>query len=1198
MKSRVFRRIMILCIIMVLVLSMGVQAATYVKLDYPGFGLSKDDRNLPGIPSSKVSDYEKELIEWGKEFGVNITNDMAKKLIKDPVPVMYENNILYLNSNNTVWEYMRDIIFLESMQNSINDWYENYYNVGVSDGSQLDRARKIVNRYNKYLEKIDNNTNPILNIMQTSESLRNDTDEVVDKIIGSLTSNASESLNDMVQNLSTPDGVLKIVVKDIISKYSQDSALSGTLGEIILAGDRFVSMIGDIQTAFSSSLGAIGILAKSLYSTLMYLYDSFNDNFVQAQFLVFHHFAKTYPDNIEHIFNDKGIINALSFINYISDYHGVIDPNDKIGQKLYNTYAFNKYLGNGSIEDIKAAYSTATIMIAVEGLDLFNAKRELINYLCNTDINNSTDTEIPENTLKKVKLGLNKYSLSLDGIDNNNIKNIQWIWRNKFNYCEEIDLLNEAGKAINNKKYTTNNQVYGFDISLSEYDKLKTIGIITAKITYEDNSEIMKTTELNFVPQHNNVTISTDASSLALGNETKIKMSIDGDKPIDVKFVIRNVKTGSILSDEVITKKESGSNNYSCTFDPSDYRGYSTLDSPYDLIIEADGKASNKIRVNVVDQNDKDGDNLPDLWELQYFNSIKECNPNDDSDNDGLTNYLEYVNGTHPLKPGADGIIHTIKLTGKDSDGNYISEYNFSGYHEEYSHLVLSGGTMNLNGGKVIIHGNVSVKGGSLKLSNGELIVNGEFIQESGNLDLDNGVLTIKGNLIQSGGTLNLGSGKLTIEKDYKIAKEIEENGEISYISASASLNMTDEKGYITIKGNLFINNNNTSSSSAFRLNKGIIEVRGNLDEVSRSNYANFRASEDHKVILSGEKLQKVNLRGDGWFNILEIKNESDEGIEFVNLTQVKKSIKDLEGKTSNIKNVGNLSLIGDTEIIGGVWNHDLTIQGNWSVTPKNLIINGDLRQLSGSLNLDESNLKVNGNIIQSGGTLNLGSGKLTIEKDYKIAKEIEENGEISYISASASLNMTDEKGYITIKGNLFINNNNTSSSSAFRLNKGIIEVRGNLDEVSRSNYANFRASEDHKVILSGEKLQQINIKSGSYFNILEIENISDEGIEFITPIKVTKLFNHNKNKFTLKENSIFVDYDEDGLKDNEDEYPLISCKYDLNNDGEINILDISDLALRYNAIDNDELYEERYDINKDGIIDLFDLTKLSIECN
>lgn len=53
MKNRVFGRIMILCIIMVLVLSMGVQAVTYVKFYHPDFGLYKDDRNLPGIPSTK-----------------------------------------------------------------------------------------------------------------------------------------------------------------------------------------------------------------------------------------------------------------------------------------------------------------------------------------------------------------------------------------------------------------------------------------------------------------------------------------------------------------------------------------------------------------------------------------------------------------------------------------------------------------------------------------------------------------------------------------------------------------------------------------------------------------------------------------------------------------------------------------------------------------------------------------------------------------------------------------------------------------------------------------------------------------------------------------------------------------------------------------------------------------------------------------
>ena len=575
---------------------------------------------------------------------------------------------------------------------------------------------------------------------------------------------------------------------------------------------------------------------------------------------------------------------------------------------------------------------------------------------------------------------------------------------------------------------------------------------------------------------------------------------------------------------------------------------------------------------------------------MQYFNSIKECNPNDDSDNDGLTNYLEYVNGTHPLKAGADGIIHTIKLTGKDSDGNYISEYNFSGYHEEYSHLILSGGTMNLNGGKVIIHGNVYVKGGNLKLSNGELIVNGEFIQESGSLDLDNGVLTVKKSLIQSGGKLDLGSGKLNVEKDYKIAMEVKgSNGEVSYEIGSASLNMLDEKGRITVKGDFFINN-----SHGLYLNKGIIELKGSIEEINNKWSSHFRPSGEHKVILSGEKLQQINIRSGSYFNILEIENVSEDGIELLSKVIIKKSLKEAEKSTPNIKNVENLSFTEDAEIVGGIWNHNLKIQDNWNVTPKTLVINGDLKQSNGIFNLNESNLKVNGSFIQSGGKLDLGSGKLTIEKDYKIAMEVKgSNGEVSYEMGSASLNMSDEKGRITVKGDLFINNYGT-----LNLNKGIIELKGSIEEIDNRYSSYFRPSGEHKVILSGEKLQKINIRSGSYFNILEIENISDEGIEFITPIKVTKLFNHNKNKFTLKENSIFPDYDEDGLKDNEDEYPLISCKYDLNNDGEINILDISDLALRYNAIDNDELYEERYDINKDGIIDLFDLTKLSIEFN
>lgn len=63
----------------------------------------------------------------------------------------------------------------------------------------------------------------------------------------------------------------------------------------------------------------------------MYLYNYFNDNYVKAKFLIFYHLAKTYLDNIEYVFDDKGIINLNLFTHYISDYHDAIDQNDEIG---------------------------------------------------------------------------------------------------------------------------------------------------------------------------------------------------------------------------------------------------------------------------------------------------------------------------------------------------------------------------------------------------------------------------------------------------------------------------------------------------------------------------------------------------------------------------------------------------------------------------------------------------------------------------------------------------------------------------------------------------------------------------------------------------------------------------------------------------------------------------------------------------
>jgi len=54
--------------------------------------------------------------------------------------------------------------------------------------------------------------------------------------------------------------------------------------------------------------------------------------------------------------------------------------------------------------------------------------------------------------------------------------------------------------------------------------------------------------------------------------------------------------------------------------------------------------------ITVTDPNtDSDGDDLPDWWEEQYFlGDLTVLNRNGDHDNDGYSNYQEYLNGTNP----------------------------------------------------------------------------------------------------------------------------------------------------------------------------------------------------------------------------------------------------------------------------------------------------------------------------------------------------------------------------------------------------------------------------------------------------------------------------------------------------------------------------------------------------------------------
>ena len=48
---------------------------------------------------------------------------------------------------------------------------------------------------------------------------------------------------------------------------------------------------------------------------------------------------------------------------------------------------------------------------------------------------------------------------------------------------------------------------------------------------------------------------------------------------------------------------------------------------------------------------DLDGDGMWDSWELAYFGNLNQTG-NGDYDSDGVSNYLEYIQGRNPLIPG------------------------------------------------------------------------------------------------------------------------------------------------------------------------------------------------------------------------------------------------------------------------------------------------------------------------------------------------------------------------------------------------------------------------------------------------------------------------------------------------------------------------------------------------------------------
>jgi len=183
----------------------------------------------------------------------------------------------------------------------------------------------------------------------------------------------------------------------------------------------------------------------------------------------------------------------------------------------------------------------------------------------------------------------------------------------------------------------------------------------------------------------------------------------------------------------------------------------------------------------------------------------------------------------------------------------------------------------------------------------------GEGVVLKGNLDLNGFKLMIEGDLLQTGGSLRINGGELYVKGDYRI--ESTSGG-----SVSANLYMTNDNDYVKVDGNFVVNSSNNNTY----LTAGTMEIKGDFIQKG-SAINNFRASENHKVILSGERPQRVRFGtlGNSKFNQLEIRNTSEEGVVF----ESRFATSGLVTNGRKIKAVGiegvDLKLVGDVTIEG-----------------------------------------------------------------------------------------------------------------------------------------------------------------------------------------------------------------------------------------------------------------------------------------
>jgi hypothetical protein len=352
-KEKIFMQFF--CVLAVMFSITGAVQA--VSTDYSGWFF--EDKNLPGIPSKNSLEYEQELINWGQIYKLPITPAIAKEIINKPA-----------NADHKIWQVMRDVVFIETLINSIKDLESSYIN-------------KIPNSTD-YAEKTYERLNKIVKIWQEYDS-----DSFWEKPHSAMTNLALIRDNQkFYENAKSKLGYVSSIAKgnllSVPTDFAQDKAIEFLCGEENSKLCSYAYNVASIRNAAGLySLGA-SLITDSI---IAFGTAQLESRPLGKFFALYYYTLKYYPELVSSnsacpVFKEDSTIDALNFSCSV---------NNSMINSLLSPQAMTHTIDVGLIkgENAQTMRAIATSFAMLSQLNLSDIKKEItayayLSYLSNT----------------------------------------------------------------------------------------------------------------------------------------------------------------------------------------------------------------------------------------------------------------------------------------------------------------------------------------------------------------------------------------------------------------------------------------------------------------------------------------------------------------------------------------------------------------------------------------------------------------------------------------------------------------------------------------------------------------------------------------------------------------------------------------------------------------------------------------------